>query len=664
MSSIANRPGVSAGDYPQREDVPEPRLEQWVRGALGALARRRHADRKRLDGFVRSVEEAGAGLADASAAQLDERVDDVRRLVVLSGLTDSALAGVFAVVREAARRTLDMTHFDIQLVGGWVMARGMLAEMETGEGKTLTATLPACAAALAGIPVHVVSVNDYLVQRDSEAMRPVYEALGLRIGTVRETESDPAARRAAYACDVTYVTNKQLAFDYLRDGLVRGRRRDPLSLRLERLRGEPSRGEQLMLRGLCFAIVDEADSVLIDEARTPLILSGPGASPDEPRTHARALHLARSLDEGSDFRLDRRAGRVELTQRGKQRLEELAQPLGGFWTGPRRREEWAVQALCALHLFQRDRHYLVRGERVEIVDQPTGRVTPDRSWERGLHQLVEAKEGCPLTPQRETVARISYQRFFRRYLRLAGMTGTAREVAHELWGVYRLNTVSIPPRLPSRRKTLPTRVFASDAERWAEVVARVRELHRRARPVLVGTCSVASSEHLSSLLRALGLAHRVLNARQDVEEAAIVAAAGQPGRITVATNMAGRGTDIRLAPDVAERGGLHVIATRRGEARRIDRQLFGRCGRQGDPGTCEAILSAEDEPLRLYYPGWLLDAVRSLSRRGVPLGRRRGELLTWLPQRAEEGQQARTRRGLIEVEDYLRDLLAFSGGAE
>jgi preprotein translocase subunit SecA len=317
-----------------------------------------------------------------------------------------------------------------------------------------------------------------------------------------------------------------------------------------------------------------------------------------------------------------------------------------------------------LHLFSRDRHYLVRGDKVEIIDQPTGRVMPDRAWERGLHQLIEAKEGCPLTPQRETVARISYQRFFRRYLRLAGMTGTAREVARELWSVYGLNTVAIPPRLPSRREELAAQLFRTDALRWSTLVEQVHELHRAGRPILVGTCSVASSEHLSRLLREQGLAHRVLNAQQDADEAAVVAAAGEAGRITVATNMAGRGTDIGLGPGVAETGGLHVIATRRAEARRIDRQLFGRCGRQGDPGTCQALLSLEDEPLQLYYPAPILRLVDWLSLIGVPAGKWQAELLTWLPQRAEERRHARMRKSLIALEDYLRDLLAFSGGAQ
>jgi preprotein translocase subunit SecA len=664
VSSSVLRPGISAGAYPEREDAEEGRLENLVRRAVGALGRRRHGDPRGFEAFARSVAEANTNLPDASDAQLLQRAGEARERLLREGLSDPELTRVFALVREAARRTLGMPHYDVQLVGGWVMARGMLAEMETGEGKTLTATLPATAAALAGIPVHVVSVNDYLVQRDADAMRPVYRALGLSVGTVTQADRDPQARRAAYACDVTYVTSQQLAFDYLRDGLVRGRRRDPLSHQLESLHEGPSLSNRLMLRGLCFALVDEADSVLIDEARTPLILSGPGGSPEEEESYQRALRLARDLEEGADFAIDRRAGAIQLSQRGRDRLEELARPFGGFWTGPRRREEWATRALSALHLFSRDRHYLVREDKVEIIDQPTGRVMPDRAWERGLHQLIEAKEGCPLTSQRETVARISYQRFFRRYLRLAGMTGTAREVARELWSVYGLNTVAIPPRLPSRRKELPMQLFRTDALRWSALVGQVHELHRAGRPVLVGTCSVASSEHLSRLLREQGLAHRVLNAQQDAEEAVVVAAAGAAGRITVATNMAGRGTDIALGPGVVETGGLHVIATRRAEARRIDRQLLGRCGRQGDPGTCQALLSLEDEPLQLYYPAPVLRLIDWLSRIDFPAGARLAELLTWLPQRAEEGRHARMRKSLIALEDYLRDLLAFSGGAQ
>jgi preprotein translocase subunit SecA len=610
---------------------------------------------------VRSVELHASGLVNETEERLSGRVLDLRRRLAVEGLTDELISRSFAIVREVARRTLGMRHYDVQLMGGWVMARGMLAEMETGEGKTLTATLPACAAALAGIPVHVISSNDYLVERDAEAMRPIYEALGLSVGTVTEREREPDARRASYACDVTYGAGKQIAFDYLRDGLERAHARGRTPLHVERQDGP--RGKPL-LRGLCFAIVDEADSVFVDEANTPLILSGAGGSPEEAATYRRALRLGKTLSEGTDFRLDRRAGGVELTDHGQQRLEELSRPLQGIWTGPRRREEWVRQALSALHLFVRDRHYLVRDEKVQIIDQPTGRAAPDRSWQRGLHQLIEVKEGCPVTPQRETLARISYQQFFRRYLRLAGMTGTASEVAAELWSVYALHSVVVPTRLPLQRRGLGTRVFRSEEMKWSAVVERVLDSHRRGRPVLVGTCSVAASEHVSGLLTARGVAHRVLNARQDAEEASIVAEAGQPGRVTVATNMAGRGTDICLAPGIAERGGLHVIATQRSDAARIDRQLYGRCGRQGDPGSFESVLSLEDEPVSIHYPAWLRKLLSRLGRPGAPLGRRLGEALTRLPQRAEESRHARMRRSLVDLEEYLDDLLAFSGPRE
>ena len=329
-----------------------------------------------------------------------------------------------------------------------------------------------------------------------------------------------------------------------------------------------------------------------------------------------------------------------FTERGRQRLEELAAALAGVWSGPRRREEWVDKALRALHCFVRDQHYLVRNGRVEIIDQPTGRAAPDRSWEQGLHQLIEIKEGCDLTPERETLARISYQQFFRRYLRLSGMTGTAREVARELWSVYRLNTLVIRPRLPVRRRSWGSRVFPTQESKWQAVVARVRQLQKLGRPVLVGTCSLAASEQLSARLTAAGFPHRVLNARQDANEAAIVAEAGRRGRITVATNMAGRGTDIGLGPGVTENGGLHVIATQRAEARRIDRQLFGRCGRQGDPGSYEEILSLEDEPVKLFYPA----GIRSfLTRRIEAGGALRGRMRKNPHTRSAMGRRAQIR---------------------
>ena len=667
MSRGALRPGIAYGDTPERSADREGRLDRAIRSLVGRVEQRHRVRAARRTEFVRCVDDLSASLRGQPDARLRAQAQDLRHRLVVQGLADPLIPHAFALVRETARRTLGMAHFEVQLESGWVMIQGMLAEMETGEGKTLSATLPACTAALAGIPVHVISANDYLVERDAEEMRPVYEALGLSVGVVTDREKDPTPRRAAYACDVTYATAQQLAFDYLRDGLQqrRGRRRAPV--RLGGLGSSESPAEPspaLLLRGLCFAIVDEADSVLIDEARTPLVLSSSAGKSDRRKLYRRALRLARSLERGADFRVDRKARTTELTERGHERLEELTKPLSGIWTGPRRREEWVTRALTALFLYERDRHYLVRDDRIEIIDQSTGRVSADRSWEGGLHQLIELKEGCPVTSERETLARISYQQFFRRYLRLGGMTGTAREVTGELWSAYRLYTQSISTRLPSRRRDHGTRVFATQAAKWGAVVERVGAALRRGRPVLVGTWSVEASEHLSTLLERHGLPHRVLNARHDAEEAGIVAQAGQPGRITVATRMAGRGTDIRLAPGLAERGGLHVIATQRSDARRIDRQLLGRCGRQGDPGSHEAIYSLEDEPVALRFPAGMLGWIGRLGRNGGPIPKRLGEWLTSLPQGSEERRHARMRRSLIDLEEFLGDLLAFSGPGE
>jgi preprotein translocase subunit SecA len=652
------RPGVVEGAYPERRDPMPGGWSRALRGMTGRFARRRQS--KQLTSVVQEIQRKGDAIAGASRAQLSEVAARLRQRIAREGLNDALMQTSFALVREVAGQVLGTPHYDVQLMGGWVMAQGMLAEMATGEGKTLTATLPAATAALAGIPVHVISSNDYLVTRDAEAMSPIYRALGLSVGTITDAEKDPDARRAAYACDITYATSNQVAFDYLRDRIAsRGPR--GLAFQLDRLHRERPRSEELLLRGLCFAIVDEADSVLIDEARTPLLLARQSASNEQERVYKRALRLARSLEEDSDFKMDRRAGALELTSGGRERLAELADPLGGIWSGPRRREEWVQRALTALHLFQRDHHYLVREDGVQIIDQLTGRVSADRSWDRGLHQLIELKEGCPVTPENETLARISYQQFFRRYLRLSGMTGTAREVAAELLSVYELNTLAIPTRLPSRRRTRPLRVYTHEERKWAAVCESIRRARQDGRPVLVGTGSVEASEQLSRLLADAGLPHQVLNARQDAEEARIVAEAGQAGRITVATNMAGRGTDIALGPEVAGRGGLHVIATERAEARRIDRQLLGRCGRQGDPGSFEMILSLEDQRAAGYFPAGIRRVLSTLASGKGILPRWLGVPLLLLPQRSEETEHGRMRRALMEVEESLEDLLAYSG---
>jgi preprotein translocase subunit SecA len=417
------------------------------------------------------------------------------------------------------------------------------------------------------------------------------------------------------------------------------------------------------LRGLCFAIVDEIDSILIDEARTPLILSGPTGSADKSRIYMRALKLARACELGVHFTIDPNAFSLELTERGRERLAELAQPLSGFWSGQRRREEWVQRALGAIHLYKRDHHYLIRSGTVQIIDQLTGRTADGRSWEQGLHQLIELKEGCLITPENEALARISYQKFFRRYLRLAGMTGTAREVARELEFVYELKSVSIPTRLPIQRKEFPSRVFTTASEKWAAVVQSLSRVHAAGRPVLVSTCSVTMSEQLSQMLDEHRLPHRVLNARQDEGEARVVAEAGQPGQITVSTNMAGRGTDIQLGPGVAERGGLHVIVTERAEAARVDRQLIGRCARQGDPGSYETILSLEDARVTRYFQGFFGRLLTNLRKSDGTLPVYLSRIFLFLPQLAEEKRDRNTRRRMSETEEYLEEILGFSGSS-
>jgi preprotein translocase subunit SecA len=434
---------------------------------------------------------------------------------------------------------------------------------------------------------------------------------------------------------------------------------------VERLYGEKSRLNQLLLRGLHYAIVDEADSVLIDEARTPLIISSEADGVYDPNVYQHAVAFARDLVRKEHYTISSSERMVELTHQGKSRVRDFGWEEVDFQANEEQREELVRQALVALHLFDLDKHYLIKNGKIQIVDEYTGRLMADRSWERGLHQLIEAKEACEVTRRKDTRARISYQRFFRRYLRLAGMTGTAREVAGELWSIYRMRVVSIPTNRPLQRQYLPDRFYRIAEKKWEAVVNTVSGMHRRGRPVLVGTRSVEASEHLSQLMEEAQLPHRVLNARQDKEEAEIIAQAGQSGQITLATNMAGRGTDIRLGPGVGDLGGLHVIATERHEARRIDRQLFGRCGRQGDPGTSEALVSLEDELMTVYIGNtrrWF--AIAALKFPGGFFGRWIGKILFRKAQRAAERLHGRMRHDLLKMDEQLSDSLAFTGRPE
>jgi len=647
--------GSSAAAYALRNDASLGALDR-VAARLAARLKSGQRSWRSLSRILRDVHRHDGRFSGLALDALQRAAADLSYRLKTSRLARPVVGETFALISEVAERMLGFRHFDVQLVGGWAMLNGMVAEMETGEGKTLTATLPASTAALAGIPVHVITVNDYLAERDAETMRPIYEALGLTVGVALASMSE-AERKAAYECDITYTTNKQVAFDHLRDRI--------------RLRGKSSQmslhflddRSGLLLRGLFFALVDEADSVLVDEAVTPLIISRRGKPLFEKDMLVAALEAAGALELGVHYQLNKSERRLTLTAAGEERLESWAEHRVGLWRNTRYRHELIVQALRALHLFERDQHYLVDEGKVKIIDEFTGRVLDGRSWEQGLHQLIEVKEDCEITGQMETIGRISYQRFFRRYLMLAGMSGTVQEVGGEMRDVYGLDVARIRTNVKKRRRVEAPRITVGSEEKWRRVVERIAAVHAQGRPVLVGTRAVSASEHLSELLRREGLPHRVLNARRDRDEAEIVAEAGGRGKITVATNMAGRGTDIKLGPGVAELGGLHVIATERHEARRIDRQLFGRCARQGDPGSFEEIVSLEDQLVAIYLPDWLRPPARWLaSTRGA--GRRLALALVTLAQRKAQARGARMRVQMQKMDEYLGNVLAFTGRLE
>lgn len=662
IGTEALRPGLINGHYPQRPDRRRGWLDAMAAHGVGHI-RQLVSPSEGSASFVSAVQGRAQALRKHADHDLKKCISVLRQALNGSGSRDEHLVESFALIKEVSRRVLGKAHHDVQIAGGLAMLRGKIAEMETGEGKTITALLPACTMALSGVPVHVITVNDFLVLRDARELQPIYEFMGLSVGTITE-DLDLPQRRSAYRADVTYCTNKQLAFDYLKDTLLLDEESRPMHLRLEGLYQDVPRTERLLMRGLCFAIVDEADSVLIDEAKTPLVISRKGEPGEEASMYHQAISVARQLAVGRDFALNDKQKRVRLTPEGETRIAELTTTFGGIWNGSKRRRELISQALTALHGYTINVNYLISDDTVAIIDEYTGRLMPDRSWEGGLHQMIEAKEDCPITGRQETLARISYQRFFRRYLRLCGMTGTAREISSELWSVYGLGVERIATHRPLRRTTQPDQCSVTAASKWSAVVAAARTVQSDRRPVLIGTRTVADSETVSEALRQAGLAHVVLNARDAAEEAAVVAQAGIAGRITVATNMAGRGTDIRLGSGVSEQGGLHVLATCFHEARRIDRQLFGRSGRQGDRGSYQTIVSLEDEIFTLYLASPLRSFILRFYGDRETLPRWLVRVLRFVVQRKAEQRHARVRKDMMRFDENLNDMLAFSGRAE
>lgn len=604
-----------------------------------------------LSGLQKALRAEAGQFDSLSLAELQSELSKIRYQLHRQGLVDSLVLKSFVLVREISGHVLGKKHFPTQMLGGWIILNGNMAEMDTGEGKSLTATLPAATAALAGIPVHVITTNEYLAARDAQEFSPLYRALGLTVGVALESMGS-AERRETYGHDIVYITNQQLVFDYLRDRLAT----PGASGRLAMKYAGPGNAGQLSLRGLCFAILDEADSVLVDEARTPLILSRDHKDETRARIYRTALEIADAMTPGLDFEVE--GHDIKVTERGVDEIDRLTDELPGLFAGRRHSYYLVKQALVARHLLKRDHHYLVRNNKVEIIDQNTGRVMADRSWQKGLHQMVECKEGCTVTGQRETLASISYQRFFRRYLHLGGMSGTLRQVRRELRTTYALGTFRVPAYRDSRRRHMGYAIHARSQGKWLALLSRVQQVHQTGQPVLVGTCSLYDSDLVGRLFTRRRLPHRILNARQDRSEAEIVAGAGSRSRITVATNMAGRGTDIKLGDGVADIGGLHVIAAECNPEFRIDRQLFGRCARQGDPGSCEAILSFEDSLFTDFYPGWLL---RWLSREGRVVSGLPARILVLLPQWANSARFRQQRMDMLLLDEKLVSAMAYSG---
>jgi preprotein translocase subunit SecA len=573
----------------------------------------------------------------------------------------SDIERAFALVREVAVRQIGNKPFPVQIAGAFAIEHGCIAEMATGEGKTLTATMPATVAGWRGRGCHIITVNDYLAQRDAEWMGRIYRFCGLSVAHIEQGMSADD-RRAAYYADITYCTNKEVSADFLRDRLALGHVRGLSSALLTKItRGGRSIIDRLIQRGLNFAIIDEADSVLVDEAITPLIISGPAPNPEQVEAFRQAADIVSDLRQDTDYRVNGRYREVELTNEGKDRLAQAAGSLGDIWQGERRREEIVTKALVAKELYSLDKQYVIDDGKVVIVDDFTGRLMPDRSWRDGLHQAVEAKEKLEITPPKDTYARISFQRFFRMYRKLSGMTGTASEAAAEFWQIYHSPVVVIPTNRPCKRKNLPDIVLLTEATKWKRILLEIRRVHERGRPVLVGTRSVRASEYISQLLEAEHLNHQVLNAVRHREEAQIIAGAGQAGKITVATNMAGRGTDIKLGRGVAESGGLHVIASERNESGRIDRQLFGRCGRQGDPGSIQAIVSLEDEFVSRYAKNIVayLKKRHALNTDGICSKTTRAVFR--LSQLRAEKLALRQRKSVMRTDHWLEEQLSFTG---
>ncbi len=583
---------------------------------------------KSLRPIVKKINELEPQMQALQDSELAPTLAGYKERIQQGESLDKLLPEVFALVRETSKRILGMRHYDVQLMGGITLHHGKIAEMKTGEGKTLMATLPVILNALSGKGVHVVTVNDYLAKRDSEWMSQLYNALGLSCGVILHNLNDQE-RQAAYNCDITYGTNNEFGFDYLRDNMK-------------------FYASDMVQRKHNFAIVDEVDSILIDEARTPLIISG--AASESTGLYIQMDDLVKHLEKEIHFTVDEKSRSALLTEEGVNKVEELLQIENLFDPASIALQHHVLQALRAHHCYQKDVDYMITNEnKVVIIDEFTGRPMEGRRFGDGLHQALEAKERVKIESENQTLASITYQNYFRMYEKLGGMTGTAQTEAVEFMEIYGLETITVPTNKPMIRKDYPDIIYRTQKEKYAAIAEAIKELHEKGQPVLVGTISIETSEYLSSILRKMNIPHNVLNAKHLAQEAQIVAEAGQKGHVTIATNMAGRGTDIKLGDGVNELGGLHILGTERHESRRIDNQLRGRSGRQGDPGSSRFYLSLEDNLMRIFGS----ERISSLMQK---LGMSEGEAIeNKLVSKAIENAQKKVEAHNFEIRKTLLD---------
>jgi len=564
--------------------------------------------------------------------ELKAKTEYFKELLAQGKTLDEILPEVFAVVREAARRVLSERHFDVQLMGGVVLHQGKISEMKTGEGKTLVSTLPAYLNALAGKGVHIVTVNDYLAKRDSAWMGQIYEFLGLTVGAITH-DTSPEERRAAYASDITYGTNNEFGFDYLRDNMAGSR-------------------EEQVQRGLHYAIVDEVDSILVDEARTPLIIS----APDEESTqhYKQFAALVPQLQKDTDYTTDEKQKSAVLTEAGIEKIQKLLGIGDIYESGNILLAHHIEQALRAQAMYKKDVDYVVKDGEVLIVDEFTGRLMPGRRYSEGLHQAIEAKENVEVKRESKTLATITFQNYFRLFNKLAGMTGTAKTEEEEFWKIYGLEVVVVPTNRPMVRQDLNDLIYVNERAKFQAVVKEIQRRYETGQPVLVGTIAIEKSELLSDMLKVEGVPHSVLNAKHHEKEAEIVKDAGQKGMVTIATNMAGRGTDIKLGEGVVGLGGLHIIGTERHESRRIDNQLRGRSGRQGDPGSTQFFVSLEDDLMRLFGSERLKSMMKTLKiPEDQPLEHKWITNSIESAQKRVEGHNFDIRKRVVEYDDVM-----------